>query len=157
MSGVAASSITRAIIPLLLLLAAFAARADDPWVARGADGQPEIRFYFFWSLTCPHCTEAHPHITALPKERPWLRLHELELSRNPDNARRFEEIVAQAGMEEQAGVPAFLFCGEMHFGWDSAAGMGAMLQARLDDRLMRVISENVKLSANAATARPDTH
>ena len=153
MTGLAASWIRGAIVPLLLLLAAFAARADDPWVARGTDGQPEIQFYFFWSLTCPHCTEAHPHISALPKERPWVRLHELELSRNPDNARRFEAIVAQAGMEEQAGVPAFLFCGEMHFGWDSAAGMGALLQARLDACRARVLAGR-PAAAEAAGGNP---
>jgi len=152
-TGLAASWIRGAIVPLLLLLAAFAARADDPWVARGTDGQPEIQFYFFWSLTCPHCTEAHPHISALPKERPWVRLHELELSRNPDNARRFEEIVAQAGMAEQAGVPAFLFCGEMHFGWDSAEGMGALLKARLDACRARVLAGR-PAAAEAAGGNP---
>jgi hypothetical protein len=141
----------RAIV--LLLLLAFAARADDPWVARGADGAPQIEFYFFWSLTCPHCTEAHPHISALPKERPWLRLHELEVSRNPDNARRFGEIVAQAGLAEQAGVPAFLFCGEMHFGWDGAEGMGALLRARLDACRARVLAGR-PAAAEAAGGSP---
>ena len=143
----------RWLLPFFLLLAAFAARADDPWAAMGADGQPQIQFYFFWSLTCPHCTEAHPHISALPKERPWLRLHELELSRNPDNTRRFEEIVAQAGMQEQAGVPAFLFCGEMHFGWDSAEGMGTLLKARLDACRARVLAGR-PAAADAAGGNP---
>lgn len=148
-----APSAHRTLAFLLLLFAAIAARAEDPWVARGADGRPEIRFYFFWSLACPHCTAAHPHISALPKDRPWLRLHDLELSRNPDNARRFEEIVAQAGVQEQAGVPAFLFCGEMHFGWDGAEGMGALLASRLDACHARVLAGR-PAAAGAAGGSP---
>ena len=62
------------------------------------------------SLTCPHCTAAHPHVAAIPVARPWVTLHELEVSSNQDNARRFQEIVEQGGMEDAAGVPAFLFC-----------------------------------------------
>lgn len=115
-----------------LWLAASGVHADDAWVATGADGQPQVQLYFFWSHTCPHCTAAHPHVTALPDERPWLKLHELEVSRNADNARQFEAVVAQRGAQEQAGVPAFLFCGELHFGWDSPEGMGAFLKQRLD-------------------------
>jgi hypothetical protein len=121
-----------ALLSTLLLLVAAGARADDRWVVAGPDGQPQIQFYFFWSLTCPHCTDAHPHIAALPQARPWIRLHELELSRNAANARQFAALVDQLNAQEQAGVPAFLFCGELHFGWDSAAGMGAFLQQRLD-------------------------
>jgi len=153
-TGVVAPLIKRAIVALLLLLAAFAAHADDTWVATGPDGKPEIRFYFFWSLTCPHCIEAHPHITALPGERPWLRLHELELSRSAENARQFEDIVTQAGVQEQAGVPAFLFCGEMHFGWDRAEGMGALLKARLDACRARVLAGGPVVAGIAASAPP---
>ena len=121
-----------ALLSTLLLLAASGARADDPWVVAGPDGQPQIQFYFFWSLTCPHCTDAHPHITALPQTRPWVRLHERELSRHAENARQFAALVDKLNAQGQAGVPAFLFCGELHFGWDSPAGMGALLQQRLD-------------------------
>lgn len=122
----------RALLAVLALLLSFAARADDPWIATGADGQPQVQLYFFWSLTCPHCTAAHPHMAAIPAARPWVTLHELEVSRNPDNARRFQKIVEQSGMEETAGVPAFLFCGEMHFGWESDATTGAQLREWLD-------------------------
>lgn len=134
-------------IAVLLLLVAFGARADDP---------PQIEFYFFWSHTCPHCTAAHPHIVALPAERPWLRLHELEVSRNADNARRFEAAVTQAGAQEQAGVPAFLFCGELHIGWDSPEGMGALLEERLDACHARVLAgEPVIAGEPTADARID--
>lgn len=116
----------------MLALASFAARAEDPWLRRGADGQPEVQLYFFWSLTCPHCTAAHPHIEAIPRDRPWVRLHALEVSRNPDNLRRYR-VMARALGEEAASVPALLFCGEMHVGWDGDETTGATLRQRLDD------------------------
>lgn len=90
----------------LALLLSFAARADEQWIKPGANGQAQVQLYFFWSLTCPHCTAAHPHVAAIPAVRPWVTLHELSVSSNPDNARRFQEIVEQGGMEDAAGVPA---------------------------------------------------
>lgn len=58
----------------------------------------------------------------------------LEVSRNAENARRFEATIAQGGPQArtEAGLPAFIFCGEMHFGWDAPEGMGAFLLQRLD-------------------------
>jgi hypothetical protein len=64
----------------LLALSPAASHADDPWIKSGADGKPQVQLYFFWSLTCPHCTEAHPYIAAIPQARPWVKLHELELT-----------------------------------------------------------------------------
>ena len=54
----------------LTLLVPFAARAEDPWIVKDADGTPQVQLYFFWSLTCPHCTAAHPYIEAIPQARP---------------------------------------------------------------------------------------
>lgn len=115
---------------VLLALLSTAAHADDP--AQGADGQPEVHLYFFWSLTCPHCTEAHPYIEAIPEARPWVRLHALELSRSVDNVRQYQDMARQLG-QPAVSVPAFLFCGEMHVGWDSDETTGTMLRRRLDE------------------------
>jgi len=115
----------------LFVLLPFASHAGDPWLAPSADGQPEVQLYFFWSLTCPHCTEAHPYIEAIPKARPWVRLHALELSRDSENVRLYQNMARQLG-EKGASVPAWLFCGEMHVGWESDETTGAMLRHRLD-------------------------
>lgn len=128
------------LLAIALALAALTARADTPAGATGLDAQPQVPFYFFWSLTCPHCTAAHPHILALADARPWVNLHKLELSRSTENARQFEALVAEGGLQEQAGVPAFLFCGEMHFGWDSPDGMGRLLEERLDACRQRTLT-----------------
>ncbi|MFZ2524224.1 MAG: hypothetical protein WAW87_02815 [Candidatus Ferrigenium altingense] len=134
----------------LLALFSGASRADDAWLKAGADGQPEVQLYFFWSLTCPHCTEAHPYIEALPEARPWVKLHDLELSRHPENVRRYESMARQLG-EDAASVPALLFCGEMHVGWDSDATTGALIRQRLDDCRARAVSGQ---AAQAAPPEP---
>ena len=122
----------------LTLLAPLAARAEDPWIVTGADGTPQVQLYFFWSLTCPHCTEAHPHVEALPEARPWVKLHALELTRHPENVRRYEAMARGLG-EEAASVPAVLFCGEMHVGWGDDETTGATIRQRLDDCRARAI------------------
>lgn len=105
--------------------------AEDAWVLPGADGQPVVQLYFFWALTCPHCTEAHPFIEAIAAERPWLRLQALELTRHPDHVARYQALATRLG-QDAASVPALVFCGEMHVGWDSDATTGALLRERLD-------------------------
>lgn len=82
----------------------------------------------------------------------------MEVSRNAENARRFEVTVAQGGLQAQAeaGVPTFVFCGEMYFGWDAPEGMGAFLIQRLDACRARSLKE-VPLAAElqAATGQID--
>ncbi len=123
----------------LLALFPGAGRADDAWIKTGADGRPEVQLYFFWSLTCPHCTEARPYIEALPEARPWVKLHSQELSRQPENVRQYQAMARQLG-EDAAAVPALLFCGEMHVGWDSDATTGALIRQRLDGCRARALS-----------------
>jgi hypothetical protein len=118
-------------LALLTLLAPLAARADDAWIVTGADGTPQVQLYFFWSLSCPHCTAAHPYIEAIPQARPWVKLHSLELSRHPENVRRYEAMARGLG-QDAASVPALLFCGEMHVGWGDDATTGTVIRQRLD-------------------------
>ena len=72
------------------------------------------------------------YIEALPEGRPWVRLHPLGLSRQPENVRRYQAMARQLG-EDAAAVPALLFCGEMHVGWDDDKTTGALIRQRLDD------------------------
>lgn len=128
-----------AIVACLLALTSIASHAEDAWVKSGADGQPQVQLYFFWSMSCPHCTAAHPYIEAIPQARPWVELHALELSRSPDNVRLYEAMARQLGRRAMS-VPALLFCGEMYVGWDSDATTGAMVRQRLDDCRARAMA-----------------
>ena len=114
-----------------LMLLAPGARADTPWIEPGADGAPVVHLYFFWSLACPHCLEARPFIEAIPAERPWVKLHSLELTRHPENVRHYVALADQVGESAQY-VPGLLFCGRMQTGWDDDATSGAALLAELD-------------------------
>jgi hypothetical protein len=116
----------------LLALVATASRAQDPWIGTGTDGQPEVRLYFFWARTCPHCTQALPFIERIPQTRPWVGLQTLELTGSPDNVRQYQAM-AQALGQEARSVPALLFCGEMHVGWEDDGTTGALIRQRLDD------------------------
>ncbi|MDO8989702.1 MAG: hypothetical protein Q7U91_08715 [Sideroxyarcus sp.] len=135
----------------LLALVAQLGHADEPWTTQSTDGQPEVHLYFFWSLTCPHCTAAHPYIEAIPQARPWVRLHALELSRNAENVRLYEEMARQLG-EKAVSVPALLFCGEMHVGWGNDATTGTMLRQRLDDCRARSMGTSTGETPQAAAA-----
>ncbi len=94
------------------------------------DDQDRIQLYFFWSARCPHCLEARPHLLPMVAQHPWIELHDLEISRHPENVQRYVQMAAALGQEAQS-VPAFLFCGEMHVGWHSAETTGTFLMERL--------------------------
>jgi len=127
------------------------AQGEDPWVVPGPEGEPRIHLYFFWSTTCPHCAAAHPHIVAMPRARPWVVVHDLELTGNPENIRRFESLARLTGGDASA-VPSFLFCGEMVTGWDAAGGIGALLGQGLDACRARVLAGRPAVDPAAGTA-----
>lgn len=128
-----------------------AAFAQDPWVETDADGNVRVHLYFFWSLTCPHCLEAHPFIEAIPGERPWVIVHSLEVSRQRDNARRFIVLAESLGQTAEA-VPTLIACGAMETGWDDVATTGAALLRRLDECRARALPDAPPVTAPA----PDT-
>ena len=122
-----------------MLLAFVWALVSGPVPAAGTTPEEDrlIDFHFFWSARCPHCVEARPFAMRLPEELPWLRFHDLEISRNGDNARRYVAMAAELG-EHASSVPAFLFCGELHVGWHSAETTGAQLRSRLEACRQRI-------------------
>jgi hypothetical protein len=113
---------------MLLPLAVPGTAAPTAWTTLGADGATQVHLYFFWSQRCPHCLEARPHVEALAGRHPWVVLHSLELSRNPENVERYRAMAAELGQEAHS-VPGFLFCGQMHVGWDGEATTGDLLAA----------------------------
>ena len=140
----------------LLGLLPLASHADDLWIQPGANGQPQVQLYFFWSLTCPHCTEAHPHIETITRTRPWVKLHALELTRSAENVRLYQSMAQQLGAGA-ASVPALLFCGEIHIGWESDATTGALVRQRLDDCRARALGVQSGGQSVAAKTTPPIH
>lgn len=121
----------RLLAMILLWVLSAPAQPDELWVKPGADGQPQIQLYFFWSATCPHCLEARPFVEAIPTSRAWVAVHSLELTRHPGVARQYEAMAEQLG-QQALSVPALLFCGEMQVGWSGAGTTGVEIMRRID-------------------------
>jgi hypothetical protein len=102
----------------------------DRWI-RADEGEVCVALHFFWTRSCPHCRAARPFVLELARELPWLELHDQELTRDPETARRYVDLAATLGREARS-VPAFLFCGRMLVGFDDAAGVGAELRRGLE-------------------------
>lgn len=132
----------------LLWMMPVAAQSDDLWVKPGPDGQPQLQLYYFWTTTCPHCQEARPFVEAIPAIRPWVALHSMELNGHPEHARQYQTMAAQLG-QEAVSVPALLFCGEMHVGWDKAETTGAEIAWRLDECHARLLAGSVVAGLSA--------
>lgn len=115
----------------LLLFAVSAVAAEEPqWISEGPDGESRIVVYYFYSDSCPHCIEAKPFVASLG-ERAWIDLRAYEVSKNRDNGLLYRDTAAAIG-EQARSVPAFIFCGSMHTGFDTAETTGAVLLARLE-------------------------
>ncbi len=138
MIGKSLNGLLRVVVLLVLLISPLLVQAQSPdaWSEPGADGQPRVHLYFFWSLRCPHCLEARPEVEALAQAQPWIVLHSLELTQHRENVDRYVAMAAELGEQAQS-VPAFLFCGQMQVGWERGSG-GTTLLHRLEDCRARV-------------------
>lgn len=105
-------------------------KGRGPWFERDQVGEIRLHLYFFWSNKCPHCKRAKPFLEKLQQEHPWVLLSELEVTENPENARRFAEMVESIG-EKSRAVPALLFCGGMVQGFDREENSGTQLMKLL--------------------------
>ena len=105
---------------------------ERTWYSLNENGIANVDLFFFWSKTCPHCLEAHPYITALPEELPWLRLYSMEISEIPENAASYVSMAASVGQDAMY-IPAFIYCGTMQAGYDQDATTGAVLRQALID------------------------
>src|SRR6056297_153855 len=116
---------------LCLLPATVLAAADDvQWLSEGSEGETRIVVWYFYSDTCPHCQDAKPFVADLDA-RDWIDLRAYEITKNRDNGLLYRDTAAAIG-ERARSVPAFIFCGAMHTGFDQPETTGAVLLARLE-------------------------
>lgn len=97
-----------------------------------AQAEAPVELYFFWTETCPHCLAARPFVEALPNRHAWLRLHSYNLSKEAEAAQRYIDMAAEVG-ESARSVPAFVFCGRLEVGFDTAEISGKALETALID------------------------
>ena len=118
------------VVAWLALFLAPAAADEVQWLNEAADGSTQIVVWYFYSDTCPHCIEAKPFIAALDA-RDWIDLRAYEITRNRDYGLLYRDTAAAIG-EQARSVPAFIFCGSMHTGFERPETTGAVLLARME-------------------------
>lgn len=106
--------------------------AEAPqWIIKDKQGQIKIPLYFFWSAHCPHCREARPFVeTRLAQRYSWLQVYSYNLVEDFDALRRYQNMAALFADDAQS-VPAFIFCGELHVGYDDKQHAGLVLEQAL--------------------------
>ena len=125
------ASFIRFLAAALLLLCAAANGAEDvQWLSEGPDGQSRVVVYYFYSDTCPHCIEAKPFVASLDA-REWVDLRAHEITSSRENGLLYRDTAAAIG-EQARSVPAFIFCGSMHTGFDRPETTGTVLLARME-------------------------
>jgi thiol-disulfide isomerase/thioredoxin len=124
------TKLTLFLAALALLLCASVARAEVEWLSAGPDGETRIVVWYFYSDTCPHCQDAKPFVADLDA-RDWIDLRAFEITKSRDNGILYRDTARAIG-EQARSVPAFIFCGTMHTGFDNAETTGAVLLARLE-------------------------
>lgn len=144
-----------ALVVVLSICVPHPAWAQSPyaWTDRGGDGQVSVHLYFFWSMRCPHCLEARPEVESLARRHPWIILHALELTQHKDNLERYIAMARELGQEAQS-VPAFLYCGRMDVGWQSAEISGHALLNGLRDCRRTVAAGESAAPDSATVAAP---
>jgi hypothetical protein len=114
---------------------------DSLWFGQTNDGTINVHLYFFWSKKCPHCRNAVPFVHELQIKHPWVLVHSLELTENPDHVQQYINMAAMLGQEARS-VPAFLWCGQMSVGYDSEQGMGRFLVEQLSTCQRQLAAQN---------------
>jgi glutaredoxin-related protein len=101
---------------VLAWCAAAAAAEEIEWLSQGPGGEDRVVLHYFYSDTCPVCTEAKPFLENL-REIAWLEVRAYEVSANRDNAFRYRDTAAAIGGQARS-VPAYIACGGMVTGYN---------------------------------------
>jgi hypothetical protein len=114
----------------LLSFASTSGANEVEWLSEGPGGEARIVVWYFYSDTCPHCIEARPFVASLDA-RDWIDLRAYEIVKTREHGLLYRDIAAAIG-EQARSVPAFIFCGAMHTGFDRPETTGAVLLARME-------------------------
>lgn len=74
-------------------------------------------FYFFHSMTCPHCIKAEPFVDELIKKYPQIEFRKLEVSANQENKIIYIQKLEELKIDKP-GVPVFTFGKDYIIGFD---------------------------------------
>ncbi|WP_025822884.1 TlpA family protein disulfide reductase [Shewanella marina] len=116
---------------LMLLVSTAQAATFDSQHLWSTDNQaaPQVKLYFFWSETCPHCAKAHPFIDDLAVKYPWVSLYSEKVTE--DGAFDRLQVLANATNQAVTSVPFVAVCGQAIIGYSSAEVTGKYIEDSL--------------------------
>lgn len=103
---------------------------DMEGTVNGSAGEEGIRLILFWREGCPYCEKELKFLDELQGKYPELEVKSFEVSRNPENARVFEEFMEKLGVK-QLGVPATLIGNSVFVGFAQDTADSIEQQIRL--------------------------
>jgi thiol-disulfide isomerase/thioredoxin len=87
----------------------------------------EVNIYFFWSRSCPHCSQEKPFLEKLEQNYDNLKIHSFEVGNNRENADLLIKIGEELNVNTR-GVP-FTIIGEQYFpGWHNEETTGIAIE-----------------------------
>jgi cytochrome c biogenesis protein CcdA len=139
------AALARALAGLLVALFAVAAEA-------GPGAQTDV--YLFWAIGCPHCEREIEFLKRLEAEEPRLRVHYLELTREPANRNAFAAVTRKFGIEDPR-VPLTLVGDAAMIGYATDATSGVELKRRIDSCIAAGCPDTVGPLVRALREAPD--
>jgi hypothetical protein len=99
---------------------------DSFWYTFNEQQQVVVHLHYFWSLRCPHCVRARPFVEDLPRQFPWIAVHDYELTERRENVQLYVELAKSLGTEASS-IPGFIFCKTLTTGYGTEETTGADL------------------------------
>jgi thiol-disulfide isomerase/thioredoxin len=117
------------------------------WAGPAVAGEgPEITLLFFWGEGCPHCAEEKVFLEELVKKYPNLKIKDLEVWKNRENAKAFREAMSRLGAE-QVVVPVTVIANRIFYGFDEQ-------QASTIEAAVRDMSRELPVEEQSKTVLP---
>jgi len=109
-----------------------------------SSGDEGIELILFWREGCPYCKEELRFLDGLKEEYPELEVKSLEISRNSENARVFEEFMKKLGVKH-LGVPATIIGNSVYVGFaqDTAESIEQQIRFIREGRGIEVHKDTV--------------
>ena len=103
---------------------------EESALANAQAGEDVIKITVFWREGCPHCEKEFAFLDELKKQYPELEVKSYEVSKSPENAQVFKELMGRVGAK-QLGVPATIIGNSVFIGFSEDTANQIEQQIRL--------------------------
>ena len=88
----------------------------------------EVKLYFFYGDTCPHCKKAEVFLEGLKEKYPSLEISSYEVFGSRENAKLLLQLFENCGEEKRVRVPAIFIGDEVIIGYLSEETTGQNIE-----------------------------